>query len=154
MNFLPQSYKNVSPHTYPSINSHGLRHKQVALTQAILPVKTQTSALTRAILPGKTALFACSERAVLPGRIARVRALICVLTGRIARVKALVCVLTRKITLIKTYASLFLRFLTLSSQKNTHNTFFILKSSFSSICLIINLILSKASNASSFSNLT
>ena len=51
-----------------------LRQKEVALTRAILPVKTQTSALTRAILPGKTALFACSERAVLPGRIARVRA--------------------------------------------------------------------------------
>ena len=65
-----------------------LRQKEVALTRAILPVKTQTSALTRAILPGKTALFACSERAVLPGRIARVRALVCVLAGRIARVRA------------------------------------------------------------------
>ena len=101
MNFLPQSYKNVSPHTYPSINSHGLRHKQIALTRAILPVKTQTSALTRAILPGKTALFACSERAVLPGRIARVRALVCVLAGRIARVRALVSVLAGRIARVR-----------------------------------------------------
>ena len=49
------------------------------------------------MLPGKTALFACSERAVLPGRIARVRALFYVLAGRIARVRALVCVLAGRI---------------------------------------------------------
>ena len=87
---------------FPKIWSYlifGRREKirsRVFSTQAILPAKTQTS---RAILPGKTALFACSERAVLPGRIARVRALVCVLAGRIARVRALFCVSAGRIAL-------------------------------------------------------
>ena len=49
--------------------------EQNTLTRAILPAKPETSALTRAILPGKTAL---------PGRIARVRALVSGLAGKIA----------------------------------------------------------------------